>query len=81
MRGAGTFKYDPTLDDLGMTRLCYMIDQKHIQLYAMDEEWMKQHNPARPENKYVYYRAVTVTGGMTCDQLNAHGVYESIAPV
>jgi len=81
MRGAGTFKYDPTLDDLGFTRRCYMIDQKHIQLYAMDDEWMKQHNPARPENKYVYYRAVTVTGGMTADQLNAQGVYQSIATV
>lgn len=81
MRGVGSFQYDPTLDDLGQTRYCYFIDPKHLYLYAMQNEWMKQHNPARPETKYVYYRAVTVTGAVVCDQLNCHGVYQSILAI
>jgi hypothetical protein len=81
MRGVGTFQYDPTLDDLSQSRYCYFIDPKHLYLYAMDGEWMKQHAPARPENKYVYYRAVTITGVVAADQLNCHGVYQSIAAV
>lgn len=80
MRGVGTFQYDPTLDDLGESDRIYFIDPKHIYLYAMDGEWMKQHAPARPETKYVYYRAVTVTGAMVCDQLNCHGVYKITPP-
>ena len=81
MRGVGRCQYDPTLDDLGMTRRCYFIDPKHLYLYSMEDEWMKQHSPARPENKYVYYRAVTVTGAICADQLNCHGTYASLAPV
>lgn len=76
MRGVGRFQYDPTLDDLGMSKLCYMIDPKHLFLDTMDGEDMKTHAPARPPEKYVMYRGVTWTGGMVCNQLNAHGVYE-----
>lgn len=80
MRGVGNIKYDPTLDDLGESDRIYLLDPKHIYLYAMDGEWMKQHAPARPETKYVYYRAVTVTGAMVADQLNCHGVYKITPP-
>jgi hypothetical protein len=76
MRGVGKFKYDPTLDDLGMSKFSYFIDPKHLYLDTMEGEDMKQHAPARPPEKYVMYRGVTYTGGMVCDQLNAHGVYE-----
>jgi hypothetical protein len=76
MRGAGTFVYDPTLDDLGSAKRCFFIDPKHLYLMVMDGEDMKQHSPARPADKYVLYRGVTWTGGMVADQLNCHGVYE-----
>lgn len=75
MRGAGTFKYDPTLDDLGLTKQCFFIDPKHLYLDVMDGEDMKTHNPARPADKYVLYRGLTWTGGMCADQLNCHGRY------
>lgn len=75
MKGVGRFQYDPTLDDLGLSKLCYMIDPKHLYLDVMDGEDMKQHAPARPPEKYVMYRGVTFTGGLVADQLNCHGVY------
>lgn len=76
LRNAGRFQYDPTLDDLGMSKFCYGIDPKHLYLDTMDGEDMKKHSPARPADKYVLYRGVTYTGGLVADQLNCHGVYE-----
>lgn len=76
MRGVGRFQYDPTLDDLGFAKHCYMIDPKRLYLDTMDGEDMKRHSPSRPAEKYVLYRGLTYTGGMVCEQRNAHGVYE-----
>lgn len=76
MRGVGEFMYDPTLDDLGLSDFIYMLDTKHLVLRVMDGEDNKTHNPARPYNQYTYYRAMTWTGGLTIDQLNANGVYQ-----
>lgn len=77
MRGVGTFQYDPTLDDLGMTNYCFFLDDRHIKLQVMDGEDRKTHTPARPYNQYALYRAMTWTGGLTIDQLNANGVYQA----
>jgi hypothetical protein len=68
-------KYDPTLDDLGQAKYLYVIDPRHIYPMVIQGENMKKHTPARPENKYVFYRAVTFAGGFVCDQRNCHGVY------
>lgn len=76
IRGVGKIKYDPTLDDEGLTNRMYLLDTRHICPYAMDGEDMKQHAPARPENRYAMYRAVTYTGGYVSDMLNCHGVYD-----
>jgi hypothetical protein len=73
--------YDPSLDDLtGVTgpvgsKRMYVWDPRHIYLYKMEQEWMKKHNPARPYDKYVLYRAVTCTGQVVAQQLNSAGVY------
>lgn len=69
------FEYDPTLDDRGETNRCYFIDTKAIMPMFMEDEFMKKHNPARPEDKYVIYRAVTMTGGLIAKQRNTSGVY------
>ncbi len=69
------FEYDPTLDDLSLEKYCYVLDTKHIHPKAIEGESMKRHNPARPETKYVFYRALTWVGGLVCDQRNCHGVY------
>ena len=76
MRGVGKFVYDPTLDALGKSDFIYIIDESNINLYVMDGEDKKTHNPARPHDQYVIYRAMTWTGGMGATQLNGCGVYQ-----
>ncbi len=76
IRGVGKIQYDPTLDDEGNTNRLYLLDTRHIGPRCMEGEDMKQHAPARPENKYVMYRAVTWTGAFVADMLNCHGVYD-----
>ena len=68
-------QYDPTLDDLSKSKYLYVFDDRRIYPMVIDGENMKKHTPARPENKYVFYRAVTYAGGLICDQRNCHGVY------
>lgn len=75
IRGLGTFKYDPTLDDLGLSKYCYIIDPMHLYPMTMTGEDMKMHTPARPYDKYVIYRAMTYTGALIANKLNCHGVY------
>lgn len=69
------FTYDPTLDDLGRSKYCYVLDTRYIKPKVIEGENMKKHFPARPENKYVFYRAMTWMGGLVCNKRNAHGVY------
>lgn len=68
-------EYDPTLDDLGLNKFGYWMDLKHIYPMVIAGENMKKHSPARPENKYVFYRAVTYAGALIMRQRNSHGVY------
>lgn len=67
--------YDPTLDDIGRAKYAYVMDTKTILPMCIEGESMKKHSPARPENKYVFYRAMTWFGGLICNQRNANGVY------
>lgn len=69
------FEYDPTLDDLGRSKYCYVLDTRRLKKMVMSDEDMKRHNPARPVDKYVFYRAVTWVGGLVSNQRNCHGVY------
>lgn len=76
MRGLGTFEYDPTLDDLGLGKRCYIIDPSKIQLRPMMQEDGKVLTPERPYQYMVFLHTKTWTGALTCKQLNANGVYE-----
>lgn len=69
------FQYDPVLDDLGLTKYCGLFDMSKLTMRVMSGEDRKMHNPARPADQYVMYRAMTYTGGLTCSQLNAQGLY------
>ena len=69
------FQYDPTLDDMSKSKYCYVLDTRRIFPKVLQGESMKKHQPARPENKYVFYRAMTWAGGLVCTQRNCHGVY------
>lgn len=68
-------EYAPTLDDLGLSKYNYWIDMSKIMPRYIEGENMKKHSPARPENKYVLYRAVTWVGGLTARQRNTSGVF------
>jgi hypothetical protein len=69
------FEYDPTLDDLGKSKYLYLLDPKTIQRRPIEGEEWQSHSPARPEDKYVFYRAKTLMEGLVCYQRNANGVY------
>jgi hypothetical protein len=81
--GAPTFKgkplvYDPTLDNLGLSKRAYIIDMSPtgIQLYYMQGNRMKKHNPARPYDRYVMYNGITTTAVMVASRLNTSAVYD-----
>ncbi len=68
-------EYDPTLDDLSRAKYGYFLDMKNLQLMPMEGEDLKLHNPSRPEDKYVLFRAQTWTGGFVAKMLRSSGVY------
>jgi hypothetical protein len=64
-------QYDPTLDNLALSKRCYWFSNKDIFLEKMDGEWKRQHDPARPFNQFVVYRSVTSTGQLVATRLNS----------
>lgn len=70
------FVYDPTLDDMGLSKRAYVIDMKAIKLMYMNGERMHKHNPARPYDRYVMYNGITTTAVMCARQLNTSAVYD-----
>lgn len=68
--------YDPTLDDLDLSKRCYVIDMNAIKLHYMAGEKMKRSSPPRPHDRFVMYRAMTTTAVMTARQLNTSAVYD-----
>lgn len=75
IKGIGTVMYDPTLDDLSKQKYAYVLDERAMQLHVMDGEDMKMHYPARPHDKYVFYRAMTLTAGLIFKRFTSSGVY------
>lgn len=71
-------EWDPTMDDLGLSKRCYAIDMGRtgLKLLYMDGQRMKKHNPARPYDRYVLYNGITTTAVMVGRQLNTSGVYD-----
>lgn len=69
-------RYDPELDDLGRSKFGYWFDSRHIALMAMQDEWRRQHTPARPADQFVLYRSLTCTGQMITQQRNSSLVIE-----
>jgi hypothetical protein len=69
------FFYDPTLDDLSYAKRLYLLDESSLIPFIVEGEDGKKHMPARPENKYVFYQAVTWVGGMISQRRNGCGVY------
>lgn len=68
--------WDPTLDDLGFTKRAIAIDFKQISLEYLKGQRDKQHNPARPYDRYVIYKGMTMTAALIARQLNTSGIYD-----
>lgn len=71
-------EWDPTLDDLGLSKRCYALDIGNggLRLLYMDGQRMKKHTPARPYDRYVMYNGITTTAVMIAKRLNSSGVYD-----
>jgi len=69
--GGVEFKYDPSLDDAGHSKRCYWLDTDAIRLFAMQDEWRRDHTPARPSDQFVIFRSITSTGAMVASRLNS----------
>lgn len=69
------FMYDPSLDDLSQEGDCYAFNTNDIYLYAMEDEWGKDHTPARPHDQYVLYKARTYTGQLVARRLNGSAIW------
>lgn len=76
--GGLQLQWDPTMDDLSLSKRCYAIDMGRtgVRLLYMDGQRMKKHNPARPYDRYVMYSGITMTGVLIAKQLNTSGVYD-----
>jgi hypothetical protein len=73
-----SIQYDPTMDNLNLSKRCYVVDMGRtgLRLMYMDGQRLKKHNPARPYDRYVMYAGLTMTGVMICKQLNTSAVYD-----
>lgn len=69
-------EYDPSLDDLGEAKFCYVIDVDAIKLCAMSGEWKRKHTPPRPHDRFVLRRSITNTGQMICKRRNSSQIFE-----
>jgi hypothetical protein len=74
--GPWNFVYDPTLDDLSLSKRAYVIDMAGVKLSYMQGEKKKKCNPARPHDRFVMYQGVTTTAVMWTKRLRTSGVYD-----
>lgn len=74
--GRWNIEWDPTLDDLSLSKRCYIVDMKRIKLLYMQGENKKKSNPARPHDRFVMYNGMTSTAVMVAQQLNTSAVVD-----
>jgi hypothetical protein len=73
--GIGLLEYDPTLDDLGESKRCYVFDSRRIKLRPIEGEENKTLKPARPYQYMVILKSMTYAGALEVTQLNGQGIY------
>lgn len=75
LKGVGVFEYDPTLDDLGLSKRCYFFDSTRLKLCPMEGEYNRTLAPARPYQYLVLLKSMVTTEALAATQLNGMGVY------
>lgn len=76
--GIGDVMYDPTMDLLGFGKRILIFDSRRIKLMPMSGEENRTLMPERPYNYMVWMMSKTWTGGLTCSQLNANAIIETV---
>lgn len=71
-----TLEYDPTLDNMGRAKFCYMWDERNIVLRTLEGDWKRPRTPARPFNQFVLHKSMVDTGQLVSDQLDSAIVLE-----
>ena len=74
--GGLTPVYDPTLDDLSLSKRGIIIDTSAIFLEAMEGEWMHQFTPARPHDRFTLWKSITCTGQLVATRLNSSEIID-----
>ena len=71
-------EWDPTMDDIGMSKRMYVIDMSKtgLRLLYMNGKRMSKHNPARPYDRMVMYSGLSTTCVLAAKQLNTSAVYD-----
>lgn len=71
-------EWDPTLDDLSLSKRLYVIDvsKRGLRLMYANGQKMMKHNPARPYDRMVMYNGISTTAVMVARQLNTSAVYD-----
>jgi len=76
INGIGTFQYDPTLDDFGMSKRCYIFDPAAIYRKPIEGNSDKMRAPTRPAEYLVFLKTITDASALVCERRNCNGVYE-----
>mgnify|MGYP000087111076 CR=1 FL=1 len=79
--GDMTFKsvaveYDPSLDDMGRSKYAYIWDDRHIKIRALEGDWKRMRDPARPFNQFVMHKSMVSTGQLCTTQRDSALVVE-----
>lgn len=68
--------YDPTLDDLGLSKRAYFWDPEDIKLMPLKGDWKRRRTPERPYNQFVFHQSLICTGQMTARRRNSAAVVD-----
>lgn len=71
-------EYDPTLDDIGRSKFAYIWSTEDIYLYALEGDWRRQRNPARPYDQFVFHQSLLCTGQLVARRRNSSMVIEVV---
>lgn len=75
IKGIGTFEYDPTLDQLGEAKRCYIFDTSAIKKRPMEGAENLVLKPARPYDYLVMLQSMMTTEALTINRLTGCAVY------
>lgn len=68
--------YDPSLDDIGMSKRCYCFDSDRTKLRPQTGLWAMIEDRPEPVDQFIISKSMTDRGALTCRQMDCNGVFE-----